>query len=209
VSSVCFHTGDKTHKSGVYVNLRCGCGAKQEGPVRKSSKRPTFGDCLRELGRLIQQDHGPTCVSAAQKLQAAEKDAAVASTKRSHDEGDTSFNTTQVLSEIEEQFQPKRARSDADTGDAHEILTEVDNWDLRDHHREGTRVQNRRNVQVGKSHPGKDGFLLHTCLGLVGWIARQGTHDDRKNNVAHSSGSALAIHVFQKGVAHGTRKYVD
>jgi hypothetical protein len=60
VSSVRFHTGDKTHKSGVYANLRCGCGAKQVGPVRKSSKRPTFGVCLRELGRLIQQDHDPT-----------------------------------------------------------------------------------------------------------------------------------------------------
>ncbi len=60
VSSLRFHTGDKTNKSGVYANLRCGCGANQVGPVRKSSKRPTFGDCLRELGRLIQQDHGPT-----------------------------------------------------------------------------------------------------------------------------------------------------
>ena len=79
VSSVRFHAGDKTHKSGVYANLRCGCGAKQVGPVRKSSQRPTFGDCLRELGRLIQQDHGPTCVAAAQKLQAAEKDAVDAS----------------------------------------------------------------------------------------------------------------------------------
>jgi hypothetical protein len=119
------------------------------------------------------------------------------------------------IEEIEEQMQPKRTRSDADSGDAHEILTEVDNWDLRDHHREGTRVQNRRNVQVGshdnqqKPHPDKDGFLLHTCLGLVGWIARQGTHDDRKNNVVHSSGSALASHVLQKGVSHGSRKYTD
>jgi hypothetical protein len=56
VSSVCFHAGNKTHKSGVYVNLRCVCGAKQVGSVRKSSQRPTFGDCLRELGRLIQED---------------------------------------------------------------------------------------------------------------------------------------------------------
>jgi hypothetical protein len=39
--------------------------------------------------------------------------------------------------------------------------------------------------------------------------ARQGTHHDRKNNVVHSSGSALASHVLQKGVTHGTRKYTD
>jgi hypothetical protein len=86
VSSVRFHAGDKTHKSGVYANLRCGCGVKQVGPVRMSSKRPTLQDCLRELGRVIQRDHGPTCIAAAQELQAAEKAAADASTKRPADE---------------------------------------------------------------------------------------------------------------------------
>jgi hypothetical protein len=75
VSSVCFHAGDKTHKAGVYDNLRCsaasshgGCGAKLVGPIRMSSKFPTLRDCLRELGRLIQQDDGPTCVAVAQEL---------------------------------------------------------------------------------------------------------------------------------------------
>ncbi len=62
-----------------------------------ASKRPTFGDYLRELGRLIQQEHGPTCVAAAQKLQADEKDAADASTKRSHDDRAASLNASQVL----------------------------------------------------------------------------------------------------------------
>jgi hypothetical protein len=62
-----------------------------------SDTHPTIQDCLRELGRLIQQDHDPTCVDAAQKLQAAEKDAADASTKRSHDEGTVSLNTNQVI----------------------------------------------------------------------------------------------------------------
>jgi hypothetical protein len=55
VSSVRFHAGDKTHKSGVYANLRCGCGVKQVGPIRKSSERPTNVDCFRELGRVIQR----------------------------------------------------------------------------------------------------------------------------------------------------------
>jgi hypothetical protein len=65
-----------------------------------------------------------------------------------------------VVEELKRQLQPKRARSDADAGDDHEILSE-----------------NRRNVQVGsrinqqQPHPDKDGFLLHTRLGLVGWIA--------------------------------------
>ncbi len=57
------------------------------------------------------------------------------------------------------------------------MLAEVDNWDLSVHRREATRVQNRRNVQVGslenqpKSHTDKDGCLCHTRLGLVGWIS--------------------------------------
>ncbi len=67
------------------------------GLVRKSSKRPTFGDCLRELGRLIQQDHDPSGVVAAHKLQVDEKDAADTSTKHSHDEGAVSLNANQVL----------------------------------------------------------------------------------------------------------------
>ena len=159
VSSLCFIRAIGRDKAGYRANLRCGC--KQVGPVRMSSTRPTLQDCLRELGRLIQQDHGPTCVAAAQKLQAAEKDAADASTKRSHDEGAASLNANQVLmlhsrlkiiqaraaqankaaleaekardelhnqiQQIEEQLQPKRARTDDDAGDAHEILAEVDN----------------------------------------------------------------------------------
>ncbi len=53
-------------KAGYRVNLRCDC--KQVGPVHMSSKRPTQQDCLRELGRLIQQDHGPICVEKKFKL---------------------------------------------------------------------------------------------------------------------------------------------
>jgi hypothetical protein len=73
--------------------------------------------------------------------------------------------------------QPKRARTDDDAGDAHDLLAEFDNCDLSDHRRKGTRVQNRRNVQVGsrdnqqKPRTGKDDFLHHTHLGLVGWIS--------------------------------------
>ena len=82
-----------------------------------------------------------------------------------------------AVEELKRQLQPKRAHTDDDAGDAHDLLAEFDNWDLRDHRREGTHVQNRRNVQVGsrinqqQPRPGKDGFLLHTRLGLVGWIA--------------------------------------
>jgi hypothetical protein len=70
-------------------------------------------------------------------LQAAEKDAADASTKRSHDEGAASLNANQVLmlhnrlKIIQARAAQARARSDADAGDAHEIHAEVDNWAKR------------------------------------------------------------------------------
>ena len=90
VSSVGFHAGGKTHKAGVYANLRCcaassygGCGAKLVGPIRKSIERPTTD--------------GPTCIAAAQELHAAEKDAADASTKRPADEAAASLNANDVL----------------------------------------------------------------------------------------------------------------
>ncbi len=79
------------------------------------------------------------------------------------------------VEELKRQLQPKRSHTHDDAGDAHKMLAEVDNWDLSVHHREATRVQNRRKVEVGshenqpKSHTGKDGFLCHTRLGLVGW----------------------------------------
>ncbi len=215
---MCLHDGDKTHKTGVYANLRCcaassygGCGAKLVGPIPKSSERPTNVDCFRELGRVIQRDHDPTCIATAQELQAAEKAAADASTKRPADEAAASLNANDVLmlhrrlkmiqqraaetnkaaleaekerdelhnqiEQIEEQLHPKRARTHDAAGDAHEMLAEVENWDLRDHRQEATRVQNRRNVQLGsrqnqaKPRTDTDGFLHHTSLGLVGWIA--------------------------------------
>jgi hypothetical protein len=108
-----------------------------------------------------------------------------------------------AVEELKRQLQPKRARTDDDAGDAHDLLAEFDNGDLSDHRREETRVQNRRNVQVGsrdnqqKPRTGKDGFLHHARLGLVGWISYW------------CFGDSATSHVLQKGVAHGARKYTD
>ena len=74
-------------------------------------------------------------------------------------------------------LQGKRSHTHDDTGDGHDMHAEVDEWDLRDFHREIIRVQNRRNVALGSRdnqptpHTGKDGFLYHVRLGLVGWIS--------------------------------------
>ncbi len=65
VSSVHLHAGDKTHKTGVYANLRCcaassyrGCGVKLVRPIHKSIERPTTVDCLREFGRVMGRSVG-------------------------------------------------------------------------------------------------------------------------------------------------------
>ncbi len=78
------------------------------------------------------------------------------------------------MEELKRKLQPKRARTDDDAGDAHEVLAEVENWDLRDHRQQATRVQNRRNVQVGsrqnqaKPRTGTDGFLITRVLVWLG-----------------------------------------
>ena len=53
---------------------------------------------------------------------------------------------------IEVQLQGNRARTHDDTGDGHDMHTEVHEWGLRDFRRETTRVQNRRNVVLGSRH---------------------------------------------------------
>ncbi len=53
-----------------------------------------------------------------------------------------------AVEELKRQMYPKRAHTHDDVGDGHEMLAEVDNWDLRDHRQQATRVQNCRNVCV-------------------------------------------------------------
>ena len=45
-----------------------------------------------------------------------------------------------AVEELKRQLQPKGAHTH-DDGDTHEMIVEVDNWDLSVHHREPTRVQ--------------------------------------------------------------------
>ena len=75
---------------------------------------------------------------------------------------------------LEVQLQGKRSHTHDDTGDGHDLYAEVDEWDLRDFHRETAHVQNRRNVVLGSLYDqpksDKDWFFLHVRLGLVKWI---------------------------------------
>jgi hypothetical protein len=58
------------------------------------------------------------------------------------------YSSKKAVKELKRQIQPKRTHTHHDFGDAHEMLVEVDDSDLSVHHREATRVQTRRNVQV-------------------------------------------------------------
>jgi hypothetical protein len=118
----------------------------------------------------------PNVMQAMMKLEQAKVRAKTAN-KVALEEEKEKDSAEKAVEELQRQLEPKRAHTDEDTGDAHDLLAEFDNCDLSDHRREGTRVQNRRNVQVGsrdnqqKSRTDKDGFLHHTRLGLVGWIS--------------------------------------
>ena len=76
-------------------------------------------------------------------------------------------------------MEPKRARTHAATADDDEECEKqsCDDWDLPDHRREATRVQNHRSIPLGSRgevptpQEGKVGPLEHSRLGLVGWIA--------------------------------------
>ena len=196
-----------SHGHGYQVSLRCpsceeygSCGKKQEPPVQVSSRNPTELACLQELLKRLQDRHvqcaeavakkaaadaaspatvdpdTPNVLQAMMKLEQAKARAKTANKLALEAEKERDA-AEKAVEELKRQLQPKRARTDDDAGDAHEQLAEVDNWDLRDHRQQATRVQNRRNVQVGsrmnqaKPRTGTDGFLHHTRLGLVGWIS--------------------------------------
>ncbi len=83
------------------------------------------------------------------------------------------------MQRLQHLLQAKRARTHATTVNDHEDCDKqsLDDWDLADHRREYTRIQNRRSVALG-SHEhvptpqeGKEGSLEHSRLGFVGWIA--------------------------------------
>ena len=90
----------------------------------------------------------PNVLLAMMKLEQAKARAKTANkvaleTEKERDAAET------AVEELKRQLQPKKALTDDDAGDAHEMLANADNWDLRDHRQQATRVQNRRNVQVG------------------------------------------------------------
>jgi hypothetical protein len=172
----------KSHGDGWGVSLTCSaceeydrCGKKQDPPVQVPSVHPTDLVCWYELLKRPQDRHVDCPEAVAKK-------AAVDVTSTDTVDADTP-NVLQAMMKFEQTKAHAKTTNkvvleeDHENGDEHDLITEFDNCDLIDHRRERTRVQNRRNVQVGsrdnqqKPSTGKDGFLHHTCLGLVGWIS--------------------------------------
>jgi hypothetical protein len=123
---------------------------------------PTMRDCLRELLTRIQQDHGSDCVAAVQAWQASSSSAestkrpvdegavscnatdvvklraqlkslgehVVITNKVALETEKARDDLQNQIEQIEQRMHPKRSFSHDDD---HEMLTEVDNWDLRDH----------------------------------------------------------------------------
>jgi hypothetical protein len=149
------------------------CGKGQEQAVQLSRERTTLLACLQELRKRPLDRHGFRCAQAVAKKAAANAASAatvdpdtpnVLQAMMKLEQANTRAKTANTLAletekekdaaekaveELKRQLHPKRARTDDDAGDAHDLLAKFDNFDLSDHRREGTRVQHRRNVQLG------------------------------------------------------------
>jgi hypothetical protein len=98
------------------------------------------------------------------------------------DEGAVSRNANDVLmlraqlKSLGEHTVIVNKTADDDAGDAHNLIAQFDSCGLSDHHREGTRVQNRRNVQVGsrdnqqKPPSHRQGWFLVSHTSWSGWV---------------------------------------
>ena len=155
-----------SHGHGYQVSLRCfvceeygSCGKKQEPPVHVSSVHPTEEACLQELLKRLQDRHvdcaeavakkaaadaasaaivdpdAPNVLQAMMQLQQA-KSRAEAANKLALEAEKERDAAEKAVEELKRQLQPKSARTDDDAGDAHDVLAEFDNWDLRDHRRD-------------------------------------------------------------------------
>jgi hypothetical protein len=112
------------------------------------------------------------------RAKAAQDEAKVANKVALQAEKDNDVAQKEVQ-ELQRVMEPKRARTLPATADDDEECEKqsCDDWDLPDHRREATRIQNRRSIPLGSRgevptpQEGKAGPLEHSRLGLVGWIA--------------------------------------
>ena len=138
----------------------------KEVPVQVSSRHPTLLDCLQELRKRLEEHHVGCAETLAKKTAVDGEGAGAVSLEESPDtpnvvqammqleQAKTRSNAANKLAleeekeldaaekaveELKRQLQPKRTNTH-DAGDVHEMIAEVNNWDLSVHHREATRV---------------------------------------------------------------------
>jgi hypothetical protein len=136
----------------------------QEPAVRLLRVHPTELACLQELLKRLQDRH-VECAGAVAKKAAADaasaatvspdtpnvlparmqlrqaKSCAGAANKLALEAEKERDADEKAVEELKRQLQPKRACTDDDAGNAHEMLAEVDNWDLRDHRQQAKRAK--------------------------------------------------------------------
>ena len=137
------------------------CGKKQEPPVQLSRDRKSELACLQQLLKRLQDRHvdcaevlakkaaadaasaatvnpdAPNVLQAMMKLDQANARAKTAN-KVALEADKEKDAAEKAVEELKRQLQPKRARTDDEAGDAHDLLAEFDNCDLSDHLREVT-----------------------------------------------------------------------
>jgi hypothetical protein len=174
VTKLSFVPAHKDKAQGFRATLSCAlcrwydsCGKGQEQAVQLSRDRKSELACLQELLKRLQDRH-VDCAEALAKTAAADavsaatvspdppnvlqammqlrqaKSRAEAANKLALEAEKERDAAEKAVEELKRQLQPKRPRTDDDAVDAHEMLVNVDNWDLRDHRQQATRVQNRR-----------------------------------------------------------------
>jgi hypothetical protein len=158
----------KDKARGVRVTLTCyncreygSCEKPQEVPIHLSKESTTIRTCLQELLKRLQENHG-NCAEALKKKAAADTDSvatvspdtpnmlqAMMQLRQDKSRAETAHKVVleeekkrdtdeKAMEELKRQIQPKRGLTDDDAGDPHEMLTEVDNWDLRDNRQQAT-----------------------------------------------------------------------
>jgi len=127
------------------------CGKGQEQAVQLSRERTTLLACLQELRKRLQDRHGFRCAEAVAKKAAADaasaatvdpdapnvlqammqlqqaKSRAEAANKLALEAEKERDVAEKAVEELKRQLQPKRASTDDDAGDAHEMLASVSN----------------------------------------------------------------------------------
>ncbi len=109
---------------------------------------------------------------AAQDHSKASQDQAKVSNKVALQVEKDNDDAQKELQELQRVMEPKRSRTHTVTADDDEECEKqsCDDWDLPDHRREATRIQNHHSIPLG-SHGEVATPELHSRLGLVGWIA--------------------------------------